>query len=77
MTAAHDTSLQTALDVGRAMGAPLPTEIQVIGVESVRLFDFSEELTPPVAAAVPEAVNIIIRLLEDGNRSQKPEELRS
>lgn len=77
LTAAHDTSLQTALDVGRAMGAPLPTEIQVIGVESVRLFDFSEELTPPVAAAVPEAVNIIIRLLEDGNRSQKPEELRS
>jgi len=77
LTAAHDTSLQTALDVGRAMGATLPTEIQVIGVESVCLFDFSEELTPAVAAAVPEAVNIIIRLIEDGKKIPKPEELRS
>jgi hydrogenase maturation protease len=74
ITSAHDTSLQTALDVGRAMGAALPTEIKVLGIESVRLYDFSEDLTPEVSAAVPEAVHKVIQMINDGIQNPNPEE---
>ncbi len=63
-TAAHDTSLQTAIRLGRAMGAMLPDEISLVAVEARRVYDFSEELSPAVAAAVPRAAQIIMRLLQ-------------
>ena len=62
-TSAHDTSLPTALKLGRAMGVPLPDEITVIAVESQTVYDFSEELSPPVAAAVPRAVDLVMATL--------------
>lgn len=65
-TAAHDTSLQTALQLGRAMGAVLPTEITIVAVEAERVYDFCEELTPAVAAAVPRAAEEVIGLLTKG-----------
>ena len=63
-TAAHDTSLQTALALGRQMGAELPEEVQVVAVEADRVFDFSDELTPAVAAAIPEAAVAVLTLLQ-------------
>jgi hydrogenase maturation protease len=62
---AHDTSLQTALKLGRAMEAPLPPsgEIVVVAVEARSVYDFGEDLTPPVAAAVPRAVEMVIETL--------------
>lgn len=62
-TAIHDTSLQNALRLGRSMGASLPEEIDVVAVEAERVYDFSEALTPAVAAAVPEATNAVLLLL--------------
>lgn len=62
-TAPHDASLQTALRLGRAMGAHLPRTVAVIGVEAERLYDFSEDLTPAVAAAVPAAAQLAIETL--------------
>ena len=64
-SAAHDTSLQTALRVGRTMGAHLPGEVLIVGVEAQSVYDFSETLSPPVAAAVPVAVRLVLELLED------------
>jgi len=64
-TAAHDTSLQTALKMGRAMGAPLPDEIHIVAVEAERVYDFSEELSPEVAAAIPKATQAVADLLGD------------
>jgi hydrogenase maturation protease len=64
-TAAHDTSLQTALKMGRAMGAPLPDEVHIVAVEAERVYDFSEELSPEVAAAIPEATQAVVDLLSD------------
>jgi hydrogenase maturation protease len=54
----HDTTLMTALSMGRAIAAPLPDEVWVVGVEvdPARLHEFSDSLSPEVAAAVPEAV---------------------
>jgi len=63
LSSAHDTTLQTALRLGRALGVKLPDELVVVGVEADNSFDFAEELTPPVAAAVPRAVQMVIDLL--------------
>jgi hydrogenase maturation protease len=62
-TAAHDTSLQTALRLGRAMGAALPAEITVVGIKAERVYDFGETLSPAVAAAVPKAAQMVLALL--------------
>jgi hydrogenase maturation protease len=60
---AHDTTLQNALKIGQELGAQLPKEITIVAVEAQDVYDFSEELTPAVAAAVPTAVQAIINLL--------------
>jgi len=72
-TAAHDTSLQTALKMGRAMGAQLPDQVYVVGIEAERVFDFSEELTPRVAAASPEATQAVLELLDTQKKSDEHE----
>ena len=64
-TAAHDTSLQTALNLGRAMGADLPHDVLIVGIEAEQVYDFSEELTPAVAAAVPIAADAVLALLNE------------
>jgi len=63
-TAVHDTSLQTAIALGRQMGAPLPDDIMIVGIEAARVYDFSDELTPEVEAAVPQAVTAVLKLLQ-------------
>jgi hydrogenase maturation protease len=63
MASAHDTSLQNALQVGRLLGAHLPEDISVLAIEARRVYDFSSDLSPDVANAVPKAVRIIRKLL--------------
>ncbi len=64
-TSAHDTSLRNALNVGRSMGIPLPTDEQVyvVAIEAEKVYDFAEELSPAVAAAVPQAVEAVLHCL--------------
>lgn len=64
--AVHDTSLHTAIAVGRAMGAPLPETIFIVAVESEQIYDFSEELTPEVAAAILPAEQMVLDLIRQG-----------
>lgn len=63
---AHDTSLRTALNVGRSMGVPLPKdeEVYLVAVEAEHVYDFSERLSPPVEAAVPVAVAAVLQYLK-------------
>ena len=68
---AHDTSLQNALRVGRSSGVPLPGSITVISVEVQSLFEFSEELSEPVADAIPCAVKMVLDQLEAISRPGK------
>jgi len=60
---AHDASLLTALETGRSMGLPLPHEVKVVAVEAAQVYDFSEELSPAVAAAIPMAVQAVLDIL--------------
>lgn len=63
LTSAHETNLWTALQVGRTMGAHLPAQVMVVAVESPYVYEFSDRLTPPVVAAVPQAVQKVLELL--------------
>jgi hydrogenase maturation protease len=63
-TSAHDMSLQNAIKLGRSMGAQLPEDITVVGVTTKHIYDFSEELSPPVEQAVPKALQIVLDLLK-------------
>lgn len=42
----------------------MPDEVIVVGIEAEKIYDFSEELSPEVAAAVPRAVDEVVLLLE-------------
>ena len=64
VTSAHDTSLGQALELGKSMGAQLPEEVMIVGIATRRMYVFTEELSPPVAAAVPQAAQIVLNLLK-------------
>jgi hydrogenase maturation protease len=64
-TSAHDTTLITAMDAGKRLSVPLPETVQVVAIEAYNVHVFSEELSPPVAAAVPVATQKVIELLEE------------
>jgi len=63
---AHDTSLRNALNVGRSMKIPLPDDKQVlvVAVEAENVYDFSEDLSAPVEAAVPAAIQAVLEYLD-------------
>jgi len=58
---AHDTSLITALELGKYMGMSLPKEITIFAVEVINVRDFSEQPTPAVASAVPEVTRLVLK----------------
>ena len=64
ITSAHDTSLQNAMKLGRDMGAQLPEDVTVIGIAAKHIYDFSEELSPSVAEAIPKVTQIVVDLLK-------------
>jgi hydrogenase maturation protease len=60
VTSTHDTSLPLALELWRRVGLPVPADLSVWGIEAADLDTLGEELTGPVAAAVPRAVSAIL-----------------
>ena len=65
VSSAHDMTLQSAIELGKWMGAVLPTEIIVVGIATRRIVDFGEELSPPVEQAIPRAMEIVLGLLRN------------
>ena len=65
----HDMNLPTALEMGRMLGIPLPSEIMIWGIEAKDVENFSEELTEDVAKAVPGVVEKIIHYLDCGQEA--------
>ena len=65
VTSTHDTSLQSALKLGRELGLRLPQKIMVVGIEANNCYNFSEELTSPIEAAIPQAVQMVVQLLSN------------
>ncbi|MGE5123244.1 MAG: hydrogenase maturation protease [Acidobacteriaceae bacterium] len=69
LVSAHDTSLQNALLMGRELGLQLPDEIIMVTIEAQKVYEFSEELSPAVAAAIPEAMRIVLEILPGASQS--------
>lgn len=64
---AHDVSLKNALKMGRRMGEALPDDehVHIIAIEAEHIYDFKEELSPPIAAAVPVAAQKVLDLIAE------------
>jgi len=60
---AHDASLITALQTAKAMGAAVPLRVDIVAIEARSCHEFSEELSPRIAAAVPLAARTVLDLL--------------
>jgi len=60
---AHDATLNTALRTAEQLGADIPKQVDIVAIEAENVYDFGEELSPPVAEAVPVAVEKVIELL--------------
>jgi hydrogenase maturation protease len=56
----HDVNLITALELGKKLGLAMPSKIDIFAVEVAETEHFSEECTPPVAAAIPVCVEMIL-----------------
>lgn len=61
----HDTSLKTAIELGRSIGLKLPEKITIIAVDVHVDYNFTESLTPSVAVAVPIAAQKVIETLDN------------
>jgi hydrogenase maturation protease len=69
----HDVTFDTALELGRRLLKDIPQEIVILAVEAADTETFGEELTPAVAAAVPEVVALVLEEIESpGNRQRRP-----
>jgi len=71
-SAAHDVSLKTALDMGRKLNVILPADkdILVVAIEAQHVYDFKEELSPVIAAAMLTAVQKVFELIKEINGIQ-------
>lgn len=58
-TNTHETDPSRAFFLANAMGC-LPPRVRVVGCEPLEVDDCITELTPPVAAALPEAERMVI-----------------
>jgi hydrogenase maturation protease len=59
----HDASLPVAIEAGRALGADLPSDIEVVGIVIERGDVFGEQLSDTIAAAVPVAAAAVVGAL--------------
>ena len=60
----HETNIATAMELGRMLEPDrFPQEVFFVAVEALNVVDISEEMTPPVKAALPVAVQTVLRLL--------------
>jgi len=60
LTSQHQLGLLHALQLGKELSQPMPEKIAIIAVEAEDIHNFSEELTPLVAQAVPQVVGIVL-----------------
>lgn len=57
----HDGDFYLAFELGRDLGLAMPLSVKIIGIEVEEVDHFSEELTCRVHAALPSAVEEVLR----------------
>jgi hydrogenase maturation protease len=74
LDSSHDAPLPAAIEAGRAMGADLPSDIDIVGIVIERGDVFGEELSDVVAAAVPVAAAEVVEALRQRRLSSPQRE---
>jgi hydrogenase maturation protease len=62
LVAGHQIDLPSAIELGRQLGRPVPNTVTIVGVQVEDDRTCSENCTPAVEAAIPEAARIALRL---------------
>ncbi len=57
----HEVGLGTAFALAGTLGIPMPEKVEIIGIEAEDVYEFGEDLSPAVAAAVEPVAEEIIR----------------
>jgi len=60
-TSSHDIGVIAAIELGRRLGLEMPAQIDIIGIEAADVRTLTEECTPNVKAAIPLAVDMILK----------------
>jgi hydrogenase maturation protease len=66
LVAGHQIDLPGALELGRALGRPVPSRVEIVGVQVQDDRTFDEHCTPAVEAAIPTAARIVLRMVSAG-----------
>jgi hydrogenase maturation protease len=64
-TSAHDASLATSLRMAEVMGEIIPSRVDIVAIEILGSHEFSEELSPAVAASVEVAAQKAMAILAE------------
>lgn len=56
----HDVNFFTALELGRTLDMPLPTDIDIIAIEVEDITTFGEKCTPDVETAIQTVVEMVM-----------------
>ncbi|MCI0469466.1 MAG: hydrogenase maturation protease [Nitrospirae bacterium] len=59
LVCAHDTNLHTAVEIGKMLDAPMPSDIIIWGIEGKDVATFGDDLSQEVKNAMPHAVERI------------------
>jgi hydrogenase maturation protease len=60
---AHGIDLPRALELGRALGLAMPSQVRVVAIEAASVLEFRRDMTPAVAEALEPAVATVLEEL--------------
>jgi hydrogenase maturation protease len=61
LSSPHQVDFATALELGKTLGLPMPSSIDVVAVEVGDVTSFRDRCTPEVEKAIPVAVEMALR----------------
>jgi hydrogenase maturation protease len=61
LSSPHQVDFATALELGKALGLPMPSTIDIVAVEAGDVTSFQDRCTPEVEKAIPVAVEMALR----------------
>jgi hydrogenase maturation protease len=59
----HDVNFATAIELGSKVGLKMPQDYSIFAIEVEEILTFSEQCTPAVEAAIPQAVEMVLEEL--------------
>ena len=63
MAVIHDLGLVSTLELGRKLEMEMPHEVVIFAIEAKDMVTFSEQLSPEVEKAVPDAVEAVMKVV--------------